>query len=215
MESLLLRGLESTFRYWLKSFNREQFRLLGRSFQLYDLGMHMLLFCIKRCLRLPIDPPWLMPWSISDICDLYVCVFHVPFTSVWFREHTMQDRTVWSWLVKLLYAQIFVSVSALVFLSLLDSALAYETIFDSCWGFLTLVRRCSMRDSGSCFGRLQSKMKFDLMNFVRCRWRCSSCELRITTNSPNYWGSDSQSGAKGLFPLPRSRFSIQLTLLVY
>jgi hypothetical protein len=39
MESLLLRGLESTLRYWLKTFNREQFRLLGRSFQLYDLDV--------------------------------------------------------------------------------------------------------------------------------------------------------------------------------
>ncbi|KAG0566404.1 hypothetical protein KC19_7G061500 [Ceratodon purpureus] len=39
MESLLLRGLESTLRYWLKSFSREQFRLRGRSIQLYDLDV--------------------------------------------------------------------------------------------------------------------------------------------------------------------------------
>lgn len=39
MESLLLRGLESTLRYWLRTFSREQFRLRGRSIQLYDLDV--------------------------------------------------------------------------------------------------------------------------------------------------------------------------------
>ncbi len=38
MESLLLRALESTLRYWLKTFSRDQFKLRGRSIHLHNLG---------------------------------------------------------------------------------------------------------------------------------------------------------------------------------
>jgi hypothetical protein len=43
MESLLLRALESTLRHWLKTFSRDQFKLRGRSVQLSDLGMWILI----------------------------------------------------------------------------------------------------------------------------------------------------------------------------
>lgn len=38
MESIIARALEYTLKYWLKSFSRDQFKLQGRTAQLYNLG---------------------------------------------------------------------------------------------------------------------------------------------------------------------------------
>lgn len=38
MEAIIARALEYTFKYWLKSFSRDQFKLQGRTAQLSNLG---------------------------------------------------------------------------------------------------------------------------------------------------------------------------------
>jgi hypothetical protein len=58
---------------------------------------------------------------------------------------------------------------------------------------------------GSYIGRFQSSTKFVLMNFVRCQWGCSACELRITTYSSSNWGLDLQSRAKGAFSIIQAK----------
>ncbi|XP_057791228.1 uncharacterized protein LOC131008361 isoform X2 [Salvia miltiorrhiza] len=40
MESILARALEYTLKYWLKSFSRDQFKLQGRTAQLYNLDIN-------------------------------------------------------------------------------------------------------------------------------------------------------------------------------
>lgn len=40
MESIIARALEYTFKYWLKSFSRDQFKLQGRTAQLSDLDIN-------------------------------------------------------------------------------------------------------------------------------------------------------------------------------
>lgn len=91
MESLLLRALESTLRHWLKTFSRDQFKLRGRSVQLSDLGMWIIVLAM---LNFKLGSHIV---KIHNSC-LPICSWrmHIIFSTLWFLSMSnIRESSSW------------------------------------------------------------------------------------------------------------------------
>ncbi len=92
MESLLLRALESTLRYWLKTFSRDQFKLRGRSIHLHNLGKGKLSpppnqkWKKNRSSIVLIPPPQVHSRQTIYFHFVCVCCCWASFSTCWIRS---------------------------------------------------------------------------------------------------------------------------------